>query len=115
MQLCPSGHQPGRKHACWVSGVRVHLADVAPVRERQHAYMHSLLNGWCLCNGTIAQALIRQCVEEYMRRHEAGEGTPAELRDLGGRLVRRIQGGYKDVMHPHRVWLSTARCAGPGI
>ena len=56
------------------------------------------------------QALIRQCIEEYMRRHEAQAGSPAELREIGRRLVRRIQAGYKDVMHSHRVWLSAARC-----
>ena len=58
----------------------------------------------------MLQVLIRQCIEEYMRRHEAQAGGPAELRDIGRRLVRRIQAGYKDVMHSHRVWLSAARC-----
>ncbi len=46
---------------------------------------------------------------EYMRRHEAGTENPAGLRDLGGRLVRRIRDGYRDALHSQRVWLYTAR------
>ena len=62
-----------------------------------------------LCSYGYRQALIRECIEEYIRRHEAGAATPGELRELGGRLVRRIRDGYRNDLYSQRVWLYTAR------